>query len=85
MKNKTMGEASAQRIQDFCSERKLTINKLSLICGIRQCSIGNIVYGRSKNPMVSTIKKVCDGLGITLAEFFDNSVFKENNEGDICL
>jgi len=41
-----------------------------------QSTLSNITSGRSKNPTVSTIKKICDGLDITLVEFFDTDVFK---------
>ena len=43
---------------------------------LTQSTLSNITSGRSKNPTVSTIKKICDGLDITLVEFFDTDVFK---------
>jgi transcriptional regulator with XRE-family HTH domain len=46
------------------------------MCGMTQSTLSNITSGRSKNPTVSTIKKICDGLDITLVEFFDTDVFK---------
>ena len=38
-------------------------------------SIKNILYGKSKNPGVVTIKMLCDGLGITLVDFFNTDDF----------
>ena len=39
-------------------------------------SIKNILYGKSQNPGIVTIKMLCDGFGITLVEFFDTPEFK---------
>ena len=72
----TMGQVCCERIHDLCDERKISLNKLSIMCGMTQSTLSNITSGRSKNPTVSTIKKICDGLDITLVEFFDTDVFK---------
>lgn len=67
--------AVKDRIQKLCGERNITINKLATICALPPSSIKAILYGRSKNPKLLTIKIICDGLGITLAEFFDTPEF----------
>lgn len=71
----TMVEAIALRILNLCKERNITPNKLSTISGMTQSTINNIINTGSKNPTVSTIKKICDGLEITLSEFFDDEIF----------
>lgn len=71
----TCGEAVAKRIIALCTERKITINKLSTDSGITQSTINNIINTGSRNPTISTIKKVCDGLEISLADFFDSDIF----------
>lgn len=71
----TMVDAIAKRILDLCGERGITPNKLSTISGMTQSTINNIINTGSKNPTVSTIKKICDGLEITLSEFFDDEIF----------
>ena len=63
------------RLLQLCDERNITINKLSTICGISPSSIKSILYGRSKNPKIITIKIICDGLNITLGEFFSTKEF----------
>lgn len=73
----TIGEAVRERILELCAERDMTINKLSTISGITQSTVNNIVGGRNNSATVSTIQKLCDGLGITIVEFFDNDRFKE--------
>ena len=71
----TIGEAVRQRIIQLCQERDISINKLSGISGITQSTVNNIVSGRNNSATVSTIKKLCDGLGITIAEFFHSDLF----------
>lgn len=53
----TMGQVCCERIHDLCDERKISLNKLSIMCGMTQSTLSNITSGRSKNPTVSTIKK----------------------------
>lgn len=69
--------AVKNRILELCEEREISINKLAIISGLPPSSIKNILYGKSQNPKVLTIKMICDGLGITLGEFFSTSEFDE--------
>lgn len=71
----TIGEAVRQRIIQLCQERDISINKLSSIGGVTQSTVNNIVSGRNNSATVSTIKKLCDGLGITIKEFFSSELF----------
>lgn len=68
-------ETVANRIEELCRERGITINGLSYISGVSNSTIKGIFYSRSKNPGIVTIKKLCDGFGITLAQFFDTETF----------
>lgn len=77
-----IGSAIKERILQLCEERDLTVNRLGTISGVTQSTINNIVSGRNKSTTVSTIKKLCDGLEITIIEFFDNPLF-ENLEQEI--
>lgn len=63
------------RILTLCGERELSINKLATISAIPPSSIKNILYGKSQNPKLITIKMICDGLEITLGEFFNSPEF----------
>lgn len=67
--------AVKNRILQLCGERNITINKLANICALPPSSLKAILYGRSQNPKLLTIKIICDGLGITLAQFFDTEEF----------
>lgn len=67
--------AVRNRILQLCGEQDMTINKLANWSGVPPSSVKNILYGQSKNPTIVTIKMLCDGFGITLAEFFDTDEF----------
>ena len=68
-------EAIAHRIRELCREQGITPNKLSKISGVPQATIKSILLGESKNPGTVNIKKLCDGFGITLGEFFSTAEF----------
>ena len=70
-----IGEAVKLRILELCAQRELSINKLCTISGITQSTVNNIVSGRNNSVTVSTIKKICDGLDITIQDFFDSALF----------
>ena len=71
----TIGEAVRQRIIQLCQERNISVNKLSSMSGVTQSTVNNIVSGRNNSATISTIKKLCDGLGITIEEFFGSELF----------
>lgn len=68
-------QAVAARIRELCRLYGLTPNGLSNLAGVSQSTVKSILNGESKNPGVSTIKKLCDGLEITLGEFFSTPEF----------
>ncbi len=67
--------AVRNRILQLCGERNISINHLANLCGLPPSSVKNILYGKSMNPKIITIKKICDGLEITLGEFFSTPEF----------
>lgn len=72
----TVGEAVAARILELCRERNLSVNKLSAISGVTQSTVQNIVSGRNRSTTVSTIQKLCDGLEMTIEDFFHSPLFR---------
>ncbi len=72
-----IGNAVKERILELCDERKITINKLGMISVVTQSTIHNIVSGRNNSTTISTIKKLCDGLDISIVEFFSSKVFED--------
>jgi len=67
--------AVRNRILELCGEHDISINKLATISALPPSSVKNILYGKSQNPKLLTIKLICDGLGITLGEFFNTPEF----------
>ena len=65
------------RILVLCGEKGITINKLATESGIAPSTIKNILYGKSVNPGIVTLKKLCDGMDISLTDFFDTKEFSE--------
>ena len=70
-----IGEAVKERILELCREKNLSVNKLSNMSGVTQSTVNNIVSGRNRSTTISTIKKLCDGMGITIEEFFHSELF----------
>lgn len=63
------------RILRLCEVRGMSINRLATVCALPPSSTKNILYGKSLNPKLLTIKMICDGLDITLGEFFSSPEF----------
>ena len=68
-------EVVARRIRQLCREQGITPNKLSKISGVPQATIKSILGGESRNPGTVAVKRLCDGFGITLGEFFSTNEF----------
>lgn len=71
-----IGEAVRERIIELCRENDISINKLCTMSGVTQSTVNNIISGRNNSATVSTIKKLCDGLGISIEEFFHSELFR---------
>lgn len=68
--------AVKNRLLRLCEEKRMSIHKLATESAVPPSTIKNILYGKSVNPGVVTIKMLCDGLGISLTEFFDTPDFQ---------
>ena len=68
--------AVRNRLIDLLEEKHMTLHKLSTLSGIAPSTIKNIIYGKSLNPGIVTLKILCDGLGLSLVEFFSTEEFK---------
>lgn len=72
----TTAECVANRIVALCAERQLSFNALARLSAVPPTTVKNILNGSSRNPGIVTIKKLCDGLDITLIDFFDPEEFR---------
>ena len=73
----TIGEAVKERVLELCREKNISINRLSIISGITQSTVNNFVSGRNHSITLSTLKKLCDGMEITVPEFFSSELFED--------
>ena len=64
------------RLLALCEEKKMSIHKLAMESAVAPSTIKNILYGKSQNPGIVTIKMLCDGFGITLVDFFYTEAFR---------
>lgn len=76
----TTKEAVAQRIIDLCVERNIAVNALANISGVAPSTIYSMLNTKSQNPGVVSIKKICDGLEITVRQFFDSPLFDDTEQ-----
>lgn len=75
-------KAMSEKINKILIENDITVNKLASISCLTQSTVDSLVNGKSKNPKLLTIVRICDGLGITLTEFFDDELFKNIDRED---
>ena len=68
--------AVKNRILQLLGEQRMSIHRLAMESAVAPSSIKNILYGKSKNPGIVTLKMLCDGLGISLTDFFDTDLFR---------
>ena len=71
-----IAQAIKARSEELCEKKKINFCRLATISGIPYTTIKSIIYGQSKNPGITTIKKICDGLEISVTDFFDTETFK---------
>ncbi len=70
-------QAIAKRIRELCKEKGFTPNGIAIFSSVPQSTVKSILNGESQNPGAVTLKKLCDGFGITLGEFFSTKEFNE--------
>lgn len=70
-------EAVAKRILELCDERHMAINALATVSGVSPSTIYSMLNEKSQNPGVVSLKKLCDGLEISIREFFDSDLFDD--------
>ena len=69
-------EATKLRIEELYNERGLNFCRLAIFSGVPYTTVKSIIYNQSENPSITTIKKICDGLDISIADFFHTDTFR---------
>jgi len=70
-------EAIINRIIQLCNERDIAINELANLSGVAPSTVYSLLNEKSQNPGAVTIKKLCDGLEISLRDFFNTPEFDD--------
>lgn len=70
-------DAVAQRFKELCRERKLSVNALADLSGVTPSTVYSMLDEKRRKVQIDTIKILCDGLDITLGEFFSAPIFDE--------
>ncbi|MBQ4313478.1 MAG: helix-turn-helix transcriptional regulator [Clostridia bacterium] len=69
-------KAVADRLLELCERKNISVNALARTSAVPPSTLKNIINGGSRNAGVVTLKKLCDGLEISLFDFFDTDVFR---------
>ncbi len=75
-----LNDAIVKRIEEICKERSSNVCGTSLNGGMSPSAIYDLIKGRTKCSKVITVKRFCEGAGITLSEFFDREYFNDPEE-----
>ena len=70
-------EAVEKRILELCEQRKIAVNTLANISGVSPSTIYSMLNEKSKNPGIVSIQKICDGLDISIRDFFNSDIFDD--------
>lgn len=76
----TDGQLIAARLISLINEQNLTINRVANLSGMKQSTLNSIFSGQSKRPTITTIRRVCGTLGISVHDFFDFPPYNEVEE-----
>lgn len=72
-----LNKAVVARIHEICEETGRSVCDICLSGGLTPSTLYELLYGRTKQPTIVTVKLFCEGAGITLREFFDRDYFNE--------
>ena len=72
-----MAGACRRHLPGLVARIDITVNEAAVCSGVPPSTLKNILYGQSKNAGVVTIKKICDGLDVTIQELFAEPIFAD--------
>lgn len=73
----TVKDAVAKRFEQLCSQRNMRFNELASVSGVTPSTVYSMMDSRRREVSITVIKKLCDGLDISLSEFFTSPIFDE--------
>ena len=78
----TVHEAVVQRLLQLCAHHNISVNHLCNISDIAPSTVHSFLHSKSQNTRIETIRKLCNGLNISLVDFFNSDLF-DNLEQEV--
>ena len=75
-------EATTERIQQLRKEKRMSVYALIYQSGMPPSTVKSILHGKSQNPGIVNIKRLAEGLGVTIREFYDSELFDDLDPED---
>lgn len=72
-----MKEAIVKRFQQLCRERSIKYNELATMSGVTPSTVYSMMDMRRKDVSVITVQKLCDGLDISISDFYNDPIFEQ--------
>ncbi len=69
-------EAVVLRFKQICKQRNIKFNELATLAGVTPSTVYSMLDENRKNLSIITVKKLCDGLEISIVDFFDDDIFR---------
>lgn len=69
-------EAIVKHLHDICRQRNMKYSELATVSGVTPSTVYSLMDASRKDLSVITLKKLCDGLDMTITQFFDGELFK---------
>lgn len=73
-------EAIVLKFKAICEERGMALNQLATLSGVTPSTVYSMVDKSRKDLSVITVKKLCDGLNVSIDEFFNDDIFRKLNQ-----
>lgn len=71
-----MKDAIVKRFQQLCQERNIKYNELATLSGVTPSTVYSMMDERRRDVSVVTVKKLCDGLDISIQDFYNAPIFE---------
>ena len=69
-------DAIAERFRQLCAERDISYTQLARLSGITPSTVYSMLQRERRDISAVTVKKLCDGLDLSIADFFDSDLFR---------
>jgi len=64
------------RIKQLCKDKNIKYNSLATLSGVTPSTVYSLLDENRHDIGIVVLKKLCDGLNITITEFFNDDIFR---------